>query len=105
MLHLHLLSPTPESVESGDGIPTREWVLVSMVDSSQLGSPERLKLKNMKQKYIEHGMIIVYLLLNSISLCCKVNITVAVYQNGHDFYMQAAFPCHLYNDVTASTKT
>ena len=44
--------PTPESVElppSGDGAPTREWVLVGMADSSQLGSPNRLaELKKIK---------------------------------------------------------
>ena len=54
MLHLHLPSLTPESVEltlSGDGTPTREWVLVDMADSNQLGSPERLaELERNKRK-------------------------------------------------------
>ena len=44
--------PTPELVEltsSGDGIQTREWILVGMADSNQLGSPKRLaELEKMK---------------------------------------------------------
>ena len=32
--------PPPESVESGDGSPAREWVLVGMAESSVLGKPE-----------------------------------------------------------------
>ena len=48
----------PESVElprSGDGPCTREWVLVGVADSSQLGSTERLaELRKIKRKS-EHG--------------------------------------------------
>ena len=44
----------PESVElppSGDGPSAREWVLVGVADSSQLGSIERLtELEKMKRK-------------------------------------------------------
>ena len=58
-----LFPPTPESVElplSGNGLPAREWILVGMVNSSQLGSPERLaELEKMKRRKAEHGMIII----------------------------------------------
>ena len=53
MLHLHLPSLTTESVDSlsGDGTPTREWVLGGMADSNQVGSPERLaELERNKRK-------------------------------------------------------
>ena len=47
-----------ESVElppSGDGPSAREWVLVGVADSSQLGSTKRLpELVKMKRK-AEHG--------------------------------------------------
>ena len=52
----------PESVElqpSGDGTSTREWVLVGVADSSQLGSIKRLtELEKIKRK-AEHGNYIV----------------------------------------------
>ena len=55
-------TPTPESVElplSGNGLPAREWILVGVVNSTQLGSPERLaELEKMKFRKAEHGMII-----------------------------------------------
>ena len=48
----------PESVElppSGDGPSTREWILVGVADSRQLGSTERLtELQKIKRK-AEHG--------------------------------------------------
>jgi len=48
----------PESIElppSGDGPSTREWVLLGVADSSQLGSTERLaELEKIKRK-AEHG--------------------------------------------------
>ena len=48
-----LTLPPPESVESDDGPHTSEWVLVGMIGSSGLGTPERLtKLENLKS---EHG--------------------------------------------------
>ena len=51
----------PESVElppSGDGPSTREWVLVGVAESSQLGSTERLaELEKIKRK-AEHGNIL-----------------------------------------------
>ena len=53
--------PPQESAElpsSGDFPPTREWVLVDVVKSSQLGSRKRLaKLEKMKQTKIGPGMI------------------------------------------------
>ena len=52
----------PESVElppSGDGHPTKEWDLVDVADSSQLGS----KLEKIKQRNAERGMnILTYVL-------------------------------------------
>ena len=51
----------PESVElppSGDGPSTKEWVLVGVAESSQLGSTERLaELEKIKRK-AEHGNIL-----------------------------------------------
>ena len=48
----------PESIElppSGDSPCTREWVLLGVADSSQLGSTERLaELEKIKRK-AEHG--------------------------------------------------
>ena len=52
-----LTLPPSESVESDDGPPTSKWVLVGMIGSSGLGTPERLtKLENLKS---EHGETIV----------------------------------------------
>ena len=48
----------PESVElppSGDGPSTREWILVGVADSSQLGSTERLAELRKKKRKAEHG--------------------------------------------------
>ena len=45
---------SPESIQlptSGEGPPTREWVLVGMADSSQLGSTKRLA----ELRKSEHG--------------------------------------------------
>ena len=56
----------PESVElppSGDGPSAREWVLVGVADSSQLGSTKRLtELQKIKRK-AEHG--------NNLQLYCQ----------------------------------
>ena len=52
-----LTLPPPESVESDDGPHTSKWVLVGMIGSSGLGTPERLtKLENLKS---EHGETVV----------------------------------------------
>jgi len=54
------LSPPPESVQLGDTPSSREWVLVGVADSSQLGTPERTKnLEKLKQMKTDHGMTIV----------------------------------------------
>ena len=59
------LSPPPESVQSGDTPSSRQWDLVGVADSSQLGTPQRrTKLEKMKEKRTEHGMTIVANLLN-----------------------------------------
>jgi len=51
------LSHPPESVQSPS---SREWVLVGVVDSSQLGTPERTKdLTKLKQMEVDHDMTIV----------------------------------------------
>ena len=48
--------PSPESVESGDGPSASQWVLVDVIGSSELGTPDRLmKLETLKQKKTEHG--------------------------------------------------
>ena len=53
-----LSSSLPESVwpqPSGDGPPTKEWVLTGTVDSNQLGSVQRMreKMVNMQQRVIQ----------------------------------------------------
>ena len=59
------LSPPPESVQSGDTPSSRQWELVGVADSSQLGTPKRTQeLEKMKEKRTEHGMIIVASSLN-----------------------------------------
>ena len=61
------LSPPPELVRSGDMYTpfSRQWDLVGVTDSSQLGTPERTaELEKMKEKRTEHGMTIVANLLN-----------------------------------------
>ena len=59
----HVPSLPPESVESppsGDTPSSRQWVLVGVADSSQLGTPERTReLEKLQQRSIEHGMTIV----------------------------------------------
>ena len=51
------LSHPPESVQSPS---SREWVLVGVVDSSQLGTPKRTKdLEKLKQMEVDHGVTIV----------------------------------------------
>ena len=56
----HVPSLSPELVESppsGDTPSSRQWVLVGVADSSQLGTPERTRgLEKLKQRSIEHGM-------------------------------------------------
>lgn len=48
--------PLPESVESGGGPPASQWVLVGVIGSSELGTPDRLmKVETLKQKKPEHG--------------------------------------------------
>ena len=55
-----LTLPPPESVECDDGPHTSEWVVVGMIGSSGLGTPERLtKLENLKQRKTEHGETVV----------------------------------------------
>ena len=55
-----MYSPPPESVQSGDTPSSRQWELVGVADSSQLGTPERTKyLEKLKQMRIDHGMTIV----------------------------------------------
>ena len=64
--------PTPELElpPSGDGAPTREWVLVGVADSSQLGSTERLaELKKMKLTCKN----IYWLLKEFVALCPFIN--------------------------------
>ena len=54
-----MYSPPPESVQSGDTPSSRQWELVGVADSSQLGTPERTKyLEKLKQMKIDHGMTI-----------------------------------------------
>ena len=48
-----------QSSSSGD-TPTNEWVLMGVVSSQGLGTPERFKkLREMRQKKTEHGETIV----------------------------------------------
>ena len=45
-----------ESVESGVDPPSSEWLLVGIIGSSELGTPDRLmKLEEMKQRKTHHG--------------------------------------------------
>ena len=47
--------PTPESVQCSDGPPASQWVLVGVIGSSELGTPDRvMKLETLKKK-TEHG--------------------------------------------------
>ena len=46
----------PEWVKSGVGSPTNEWMLVGVIGSHELGTPERVKqLEKMKQSKTDHG--------------------------------------------------
>ena len=48
--------PPPESVESGVGSPTSEWVLVGTIGSHELGTPDRVaQLEKMKQRKTDQG--------------------------------------------------
>ena len=53
----HVLSLSPEFVQSGGTLSSAQWVLVGVADSSQLGRPERIKdLEKLKQMKLDHGM-------------------------------------------------
>ena len=53
-------SPPTESFQSGDTPSSRQWELVGVADSSQLGTPKRTKyLEKLKQMKIDHGNTIV----------------------------------------------
>ena len=55
-----LTFPPPESVQSGVGSPTSEWVLVGTIGSHELGTPERVaQLEKMKQRKTDHGETVV----------------------------------------------
>jgi len=57
---MYSLFPPPESVQSGDTPSSREWVLVGVADTSQLGTPERINnLEKLKQMNINNGMTVV----------------------------------------------
>ena len=52
--------PSPESVESGVGSPTNEWMLVGVVSSHELGTSERvMQLEKIKQRKTDHGKTVV----------------------------------------------
>jgi len=54
-----MYSPPPESVQPGDTPSSRQWELVGVADSSQLGTPERTKyIEKLKQMKIDRGMTI-----------------------------------------------
>ena len=57
---MYPLSPElVESPPSEDTPSSRQWVLVGVADSSQLGTPERTRqLEMLQQRSIEHGMTI-----------------------------------------------
>ena len=59
-----MYSPPPESVQSGDTPSSRQWELVCVADSSQLGTPERTQELEKMEKRTEHGMTIVANLFN-----------------------------------------
>ena len=57
LVYLYTVSPPPESVQSGDTPSSREWVLVGVADSSQLGTAERTReFDKLQQKKTERGM-------------------------------------------------
>ena len=57
---LILTLPSPESVESGVGSPTNEWILVGVIGRHKLGTPGRVKqLEKMKQRKTDHGETVV----------------------------------------------
>ena len=48
--------PPPELVKSGVGSLTSEWMLVGVIGSHELGTPERVaQLEKMKQRKTDHG--------------------------------------------------
>ena len=52
--------PSPESAESGVGSPISEWMLVGVIGSHELGTPERvMQLEKMKQRKTDHGETVV----------------------------------------------
>ena len=52
--------PSPELVKSGVGSPTNEWMLVGVIGSHELGTPERVaQLEKMKQRKTDHGETVV----------------------------------------------
>ena len=52
--------PPTESVESGVGSASSEWVLVGTIGTSKLGTPERVaQLEKMKQRKADHGETVV----------------------------------------------
>ena len=52
--------PPTESVQSGVGSATSEWVLVGTIGTSELGTPERVaQLEKMKQRKTDHGETVV----------------------------------------------
>ena len=64
--------PPPESVQSGVGSATSEWVLVGTIGTSGLGTPERVaQLEKMKQRKTDHGETVVTCLpADTISVGC-----------------------------------
>jgi len=59
------LSSPPESVQSKDTPSSRQWVLVGVADSNQLGTPERMReLEKLKERKTEHGETIAAVLLD-----------------------------------------
>ena len=59
-----MYSPPPDSVQSGDTPSSRQWDLVGVADSSQLGTPERTQELEKIKKRTEHGKTTVANLFN-----------------------------------------
>ena len=52
--------PPPESVQSGVGSATSEWILVGTITTSELGTPDRVaQLEKMRQRKTDHGEAVV----------------------------------------------
>ena len=78
------LSPPAESVQSGDTPSSRQWELVGVADSSQLGTPERIQeLEKMKEKRTEHGMTMVANLLNNFACLTSCNSAQTMQKTGN----------------------